>query len=70
MSRLQALYKEPLVHFLLIGALLAHELQPGSLEIRQLTSERYEVIWRAPLYYDKPHPAKLQFWLIQRVSGF
>lgn len=45
----------------------AHELQPGSLEVRQLTAERYEVIWRAPIYYKKPHPAKLQLpeqWLI------
>lgn len=39
---------------------LAHELQPGSLQVRQLTSERYELIWRAPIYYGKPHPAKLQ----------
>ena len=38
----------------------AHELQPSSLEVRQLTSERFEVIWRAPIYYKKPHPAKLQ----------
>jgi len=39
---------------------LAHELQPGSLEIRQLTTERYELIWRAPVYFGKPHPARLQ----------
>ena len=39
---------------------LAHEQQPGSLEIRQLTSERYELIWRAPIYYGNPHPAELQ----------
>ena len=39
---------------------LAHELQPSSLEIRQLATERYELIWRAPIYYGKPHPAKLQ----------
>ena len=38
----------------------AHELQPSSLEVRQLTADRYEVIWRAPIYYKKPHPAKLQ----------
>ncbi len=38
----------------------AHELQPGSLELRQLTSERFEIIWRAPVYYKKPHPARLQ----------
>jgi hydrogenase/urease accessory protein HupE len=38
----------------------AHELQPSSLELRQLTSDRFEVIWRAPVYYRKPHPAQLQ----------
>ena len=42
------------------GEAFAHELQPSSLEVRQLTAERYEVIWRAPIYYKKPHPAKLQ----------
>ena len=42
------------------GLAFAHELQPGSLELQQLTSDRYEVIWRAPIYYGKPHPAKLQ----------
>ena len=44
----------------LFNPLLAHELQPGSLEIRQLTPDRYELIWRAPIYYNKPHPATLQ----------
>ncbi len=44
-----------------IGQAFAHELQPSSLELRQLTTERFEVIWRAPIYYKKPHPAKLQF---------
>jgi len=38
----------------------AHELQPSSMELRQLTSERFEVIWRAPVYYRQPHPAKLE----------
>lgn len=42
------------------GQAFAHALQPSSLELRQLTAERYEVIWRAPIYYKKPHPAKLQ----------
>lgn len=42
------------------GELCAHELQPGSFELRQLTSERFEAIWRAPTYYRKPHPARLQ----------
>jgi hydrogenase/urease accessory protein HupE len=39
----------------------AHELQPGSFELRQLSAERFEAIWRAPTYYRKPHPARLQF---------
>jgi hydrogenase/urease accessory protein HupE len=42
------------------GLVQAHELQPSSMELRQLTSERFEVIWRAPVYYRKPHPAQLQ----------
>ncbi|MDX1559098.1 MAG: HupE/UreJ family protein [Marinobacter sp.] len=37
----------------------AHESQPGLLEVRQLTAERWEVVWRAPIYYGKPHPASL-----------
>jgi len=45
---------------LLASDLCAHELQPGSFELRQLTSERFEAIWRAPTYYRKPHPAQLQ----------
>jgi len=45
----------------LLNQAMAHELQPGLLEVRQLTPERYEVIWRAPIYFGKPHPAKLQF---------
>ena len=48
------------------GQALAHESQPGLLELRQLGPERYEVIWRAPIYYGKPHPAELQLpedWL-------
>jgi hydrogenase/urease accessory protein HupE len=50
--------------FLLLAGLLptpglAHESQPGLLEIRQLTSERWEVVWRAPIYYGKSHPARL-----------
>jgi hydrogenase/urease accessory protein HupE len=39
--------------------LLAHESQPGLLELKQLGPERYEVTWRAPIYYGKPHPAEL-----------
>lgn len=38
----------------------AHESQPGTLEIKQLKADRYDVIWKAPMYYGKPHPARLQ----------
>lgn len=38
----------------------AHESQPGSLDIRQLSGNRYEVIWKAPIYYGRPHPARLE----------
>lgn len=38
----------------------AHESQPGTLEIQQLAADRYDVTWKAPIYYGKPHPARLQ----------
>lgn len=38
---------------------MAHESQPGLLEIRQLTTERWEIAWRAPIYYGRSHPARL-----------
>ena len=38
----------------------AHESQPGLLELNQLTDTRYEVVWRAPIYYGRPHPARVQ----------
>ncbi|MEJ2330649.1 MAG: HupE/UreJ family protein [Gammaproteobacteria bacterium] len=45
--------------FLFSSPATAHESQPGLLELKQLGPERYEVIWRAPTYYGKPHPAEL-----------
>jgi len=44
----------------LSGAARAHESQPGLLALKQLTSDRYEVVWRAPIYYGRPHPARVQ----------
>jgi len=41
------------------SSVYAHESQPATLEIRQVTGSRYEVTWRAPFYYDMPHPARL-----------
>jgi hydrogenase/urease accessory protein HupE len=37
----------------------AHESQPGLVELRQVAKDRYEVTWRAPFYYGRPHPARL-----------
>ncbi|MGD1973907.1 MAG: HupE/UreJ family protein [Desulfobacterales bacterium] len=44
----------------ILGRAFAHESQPGLLELRQLGENRYEVIWRAPIYFGGPHPARLQ----------
>jgi hydrogenase/urease accessory protein HupE len=38
----------------------SHESQPGILELRQVAQDRYEVTWRAPIYYGGPHPARLE----------
>lgn len=54
------LYISLVIFFSFFTQSSAHELQPSSLEIRQLTTDRYEVIWQAPVYYKKPHPAKLK----------
>ncbi len=44
----------------LSGKAFAHQSQPGSLELNQLGENRYKVIWRAPIYYGRRHPARLQ----------
>ncbi len=38
----------------------AHESQPGLLDLREVAPDRYEVLWRAPLYFGRPHPARLE----------
>lgn len=38
----------------------AHESQPGTLDLRQVDRDRYEVTWRAPIYFGRPHPARLE----------
>jgi hydrogenase/urease accessory protein HupE len=38
----------------------AHESQPGTLNLRQVDKDRYEVTWRAPIYFGQPHPARLE----------
>jgi len=47
--------------FVACGRVMAHESQPGLLEIKQLNADRYEVVWRAPIYYGRPHPASVLF---------
>jgi hydrogenase/urease accessory protein HupE len=37
-----------------------HESQPGSLDIRQIAGDRYDVVWKAPIYYGRPHPARVE----------
>lgn len=52
-----------LMLLVVIGArvgVYAHESQPGTLELRQVDKDRYEVIWRAPIYFGGPHPARLE----------
>jgi hydrogenase/urease accessory protein HupE len=52
-----------LVLLLTVGihtAVYAHESQPGTLELRQVDKDRYEVIWRAPVYFGRPHPSHLE----------
>jgi hydrogenase/urease accessory protein HupE len=38
----------------------SHESQPGTLELRQVAKDRFEVTWRAPIYFGRPHPARLE----------
>ncbi len=39
---------------------IAHELQPSLLDIHQVSNKQYRIDWRAPTYYNKPHPASLR----------
>jgi len=69
---MSSLYRSPMLWLasaLLLGGLapapcLAHESQPGLLELHQLTSDQsqqtWEVVWWAPIYYGRPHPARLE----------
>jgi len=53
-----------LILLIFIGGIVrsasSHESQPGTLELRQVAKDRYEVTWRAPIYYGQPHPARLE----------
>lgn len=49
-----------LTAILVPATLSGHESQPGAVDITALGNDRYEVTWKAPIYYNKPHPAKLE----------
>ena len=49
-----------LLLFLMPHPLRAHESQPGTVEIEEMGEDRFKVVWRAPIYYNKPHPARLE----------
>ncbi len=53
----------------LSGVAHAHESQPGLLVLRELSPDRYEVTWRAPIYYGRPHPARVQLPEAWQVTG-
>ena len=60
MGRILVVWIASVATLLLCGQSQAHESQPGLLELEQLSDNRYEVIWRAPIYYGAPHPARVQ----------
>lgn len=60
MRRVAALLLAVLVVLGVPGVARAHESQPATLEIRQIAEDRYEVVWRAPTYFGRPHPARLE----------
>lgn len=60
MKRFAMLMMVLLVVFGVSGVAHAHESQPGTLELRQVDKDRYEVTWRAPIYFGQPHPARLE----------
>ena len=49
-----------LFFFLALQSAQAHESQPGTVEIEEIGNDRFKVVWRAPIYYNKPHPARLE----------
>lgn len=48
-----------LVMFSIMTNSIAHEMEPALLDIKQLTAQQFEINWRAPIYYKKPHPSTL-----------
>ena len=49
-----------MLNVMFFGDVSAHESQPGLLQITQQDANHYEVLWRAPIYFGKPHPASLK----------
>lgn len=59
MNRLLTSFLFALIGVAFAASVSAHESQPGTLELRQVSKDRYEVTWRAPIYYGRPHPARM-----------
>ena len=49
-----------MLNVMFCGDVSAHESQPGLLQITQQDANHYEVLWRAPIYFGKSHPASLK----------
>ncbi len=60
MKGLRALIAFLLVNLCTGTVVQAHESQPGTVDLRQVARDRYEIIWRAPVYFGRPHPARLE----------
>jgi len=41
------------------GVALGHETRPAAVDIREIPGGRYEVLWRAPLYYGRRLPVEM-----------
>lgn len=38
----------------------SHESQPGVVEMEEIGEYTFKIVWKAPIYYSKPHPASLE----------
>lgn len=45
--------------FAIISSSYAHEMDPGLVDITQLSEHKFEINWSAPVYFKKKHPARL-----------
>jgi hydrogenase/urease accessory protein HupE len=45
----------------MITSSYAHEMEPGFVDITQLSEQKFKINWSAPIYYQNKHPAQLVF---------